>query len=541
MTRLPRLFLPIVIIVACVLTVACLTGSNRAFAKTTSESGSVKSLCVEQAASGKTIVLRGRDARQQLCVTGIPKGGTARDLTRSVRYDAEPAGIVTIDPSGLVTPLTDGTAKLRVTGTGGLSSRGCDSRRRLLAADSDQLQESDRADLHEARLQQRRLPRQGERSKRLQAVAVGLRSRGRLRVPGERRTRPTAVSLVARAKACCCSSRPAARRTAAASGWTSAATNTACSIAGSSRACPTAATRDPTVVAIECVPAGRVMERQSQQQITVMARYSDGATEDVTRMSLFEANDTEMAEAGNTGLVKTLDLAGRGGDDGPLSGAGRHVPGHGAARCQRRQAAGGKELRRPRGLRQAQGAGHSAVAACRRRDLSASRFDRHHRDHADRREVTRIFGRQGSGQTRQAGRPLLASTAYADYFANKWNMVLRNKKRNPDDTEGTYEFYQWIWNSLYENKPFDRFVREILTASGDPRISPPVIWYREVDEVNEQVEDTAQLFLGLRIQCARCHHHPFEKWSQDDYYGFSAFFSRLGTQAAGRSAAQQAA
>ena len=47
-------------------------------------------------------------------------------------------------------------------------------------------------------------------------------------------------------------------------------------------------------------------------------------------------------------------------------------------------------------------------------------------------------------------------------------------------------------------------------------------------QTSEQVEDTAQLFLGLRIQCARCHHHPFEKWSQDDYYGFSAFFSRLG-------------
>ena len=55
-----------------------------------------------------------------------------------------------------------------------------------------------------------------------------------------------------------------------------------------------------------------------------------------------------------------------------------------------------------------------------------------------------------------------------------------------------------------------------------------MIWYREVDQINEQVEDTAQLFLGLRIQCARCHHHPFEKWSQDDYYGFSAFFSRVG-------------
>jgi hypothetical protein len=122
---------------------------------------------------------------------------------------------------------------------------------------------------------------------------------------------------------------------------------------------------------------------------------------------------------------------------------------------------------------------------------------------------------------------LLDSPEYADYFTNKWNMVLRNKKRGTDDTGSTYAFYRWIWNSLYTNKPYDEFVREIIAASGQWTESPGVVWYREVDQINEQVEDTAQLFLGLRIQCARCHHHPFEKWSQNDYYGFSAFFSRV--------------
>jgi hypothetical protein len=58
--------------------------------------------------------------------------------------------------------------------------------------------------------------------------------------------------------------------------------------------------------------------------------------------------------------------------------------------------------------------------------------------------------------------------------------------------------------------------------------NPSVTWFKQVRQINEQVEDTAQLFLGLRIQCARCHHHPFEKWSQQDYYGMAAFFSRVG-------------
>ena len=97
-----------------------------------------------------------------------------------------------------------------------------------------------------------------------------------------------------------------------------------------------------------------------------------------------------------------------------------------------------------------------------------------------------------------------------------------------DQQATTYGFYRWIWSGLYENRPYDQFVREILTAAGNAEDNPPVNWYREVDQTNEQVEDVAQLFLGLRIQCARCHHHPFEKWSQDDYYGLSAFFSRVG-------------
>ena len=123
---------------------------------------------------------------------------------------------------------------------------------------------------------------------------------------------------------------------------------------------------------------------------------------------------------------------------------------------------------------------------------------------------------------------LLDSPAYADQFSNKWNFVLRNHKVNGEDTPGTMLFHQWLWDKMYDNTPYDKFVREIITATGDPQINPAVTWYRDVDSTEEQVEDTAQLFLGLRIQCARCHHHPFEKWSQDDYYGMAAFYGQVG-------------
>jgi len=100
------------------------------------------------------------------------------------------------------------------------------------------------------------------------------------------------------------------------------------------------------------------------------------------------------------------------------------------------------------------------------------------------------------------------------------------------EKRATFSFHEWIRDSLNENKPYDQFVREIVTATGAPGQSPAVGWYREVKDAAAQLEDTAQLFLGLRIQCARCHHHPFEKWSQQDYYSFSAFFSQVGRKKA---------
>ena len=104
------------------------------------------------------------------------------------------------------------------------------------------------------------------------------------------------------------------------------------------------------------------------------------------------------------------------------------------------------------------------------------------------------------------------------YFAGKWGAVLRNRRKtDKDDPKITFAFHAWIKDSLQQNKPFDQFVREILTVTGPHNEKPQVAWYREVNKVNEQVEDVAQLFLGQRITCARCHHHPFEKWSQQDY------------------------
>jgi hypothetical protein len=83
-------------------------------------------------------------------------------------------------------------------------------------------------------------------------------------------------------------------------------------------------------------------------------------------------------------------------------------------------------------------------------------------------------------------------------------------------------------DSLLSNTRYDQMVRQILAATGTIVSNPPVAWYKRVKEPNVQLEDVAQLFLGVRMQCAQCHHHPFEKWTQAEYYHLAAFFSQIG-------------
>lgn len=294
---------------------------------------------------------------------------------------------------------------------------------------------------------------------------------------------------------------------------------------------PYGADSDPYVVGIKCVPEARVMQRKSQQQISVIATYSDGTTEDVTRMALFEPNEPEMAESSTKGLVTTLDLSGE------VAIMARYQGQVATFRATVPLGADTSKMPEPINLVDAAVFGKLKQLGIPASDVcdDATFLRRVSLDISGTlpsEEEVRLFLADASPDKRdRLIDRLLDGTAYADHFANKWNFVLRNKKEGVDDAPGTMLFHQWLWNRMYDNTPYDQFVREIVTASGDPQMNPAVVWYRDVDSTEEQVEDTAQLFLGLRIQCARCHHHPFEKWSQDDYYGMAAFYGRVGKKA----------
>lgn len=129
---------------------------------------------------------------------------------------------------------------------------------------------------------------------------------------------------------------------------------------------------------------------------------------------------------------------------------------------------------------------------------------------------------------------LLDSPDYAAFFAMRWGVILRNSQLAGANT-AAYAFHHWIKDKISRNRPYSEFVRGIVAASGEWQDAPAVNWFWQSrdDQLHTVTADTAQLFLGIRLQCARCHHHPYERWSQEDYYGLAGFYTRLGRKSFG--------
>jgi hypothetical protein len=122
---------------------------------------------------------------------------------------------------------------------------------------------------------------------------------------------------------------------------------------------------------------------------------------------------------------------------------------------------------------------------------------------------------------------LVSRPEFHDFWALKFADILRSNGRLIQ-TKGAYVFHRWIRECLERNLPMDQLVRALLTSDGSTFKTPATNYYRISRDPESAVETTAQLFLGVRIQCAKCHNHPFERWTQDDYYGFAAFFAQIG-------------
>ncbi|HEX4000598.1 MAG TPA: DUF1549 domain-containing protein [Pirellulales bacterium] len=474
-----------------------------------------------------SFTLAGRDSRQQLIVTEKLGDGELRDLTRQVRYTVEPTGIVRIDQTGLVWPLADGKSLIVAEAAAGhkamitvvvthftddppvnfpnqivpiFTKLGCNAggchgkasgqngfRLSLLgfvpSEDYEHLVMEGRG---------RRLSPAAPDSSLLLQKAAGLIPHG-----GGQRMEVDSVPY------------KLLRR------WIV-------------QGMPYGKPDDPVVSKIEVVPAIRTLKPGAKQQLICLAHYSDGSVEDVTLMTKFEPNDTEMAEVSSTGLVTARDLPGTVAIMARYQGQVAVFRAALPLGAPMDQMPAAKNFIDEAVFKQLKTLGIPPSPVC----DDATFVRRASIDIAGRlptaEETARFLTDADSNKRAHWIDELLASDGYADYFATKWTAVLRNKRVMPSYEHGDFLFHDWIRQSLYENKPYDQFVRDILTASGEVSENPPVAWYREAAEPAQEMEDTAQLFLGMRIQCAHCHHHPFERWSQQDYFGFDAFFSRVG-------------
>ncbi len=274
---------------------------------------------------------------------------------------------------------------------------------------------------------------------------------------------------------------------------------------------PYGAESDPTLAAIEVEPKRLSMTVNTTQQLKVTARYSDGSVRDVTKMALYEANNPAMAEASESGLVKTQDIPGNVAVmvrySGLVSVSSVSVP-LGAPVENLPEAKNFVDELVFANLREI-GVPPSPVCD------DATFLRRVTLDIGGRlptKEETEAFLQSDDPNKRDTTIDgLLDSPDYADYFANKWTALLKNKRESKADITANFAFHSWVRDSLLANKPYDEMVKELLAATGTIVANPPVAWYKRVKDPKQQLEDVAQLFLGVRMQCAQCHHHPFER------------------------------
>src|SRR5690606_15683216 len=112
---------------------------------------------------------------------------------------------------------------------------------------------------------------------------------------------------------------------------------------------------------------------------------------------------------------------------------------------------------------------------------------------------------------------LLERPEFADHWALKWADLLRIEERQLDQ-KGMRVFHSWIREAIAANKPLDTFAREIIAARGSTYANPPANWWRANRDPVSRAENTSRVFLGTQLNCAQCHNHPFERWTQEDYY-----------------------
>ncbi|MDE2125666.1 MAG: DUF1553 domain-containing protein [Armatimonadetes bacterium] len=143
-------------------------------------------------------------------------------------------------------------------------------------------------------------------------------------------------------------------------------------------------------------------------------------------------------------------------------------------------------------------------------------------------EVVKFLADKAPTQQKRAALvdSLIGSPDFVEHWTNKWADLLDCSSRYLGD-DGVRKFHNWIHYAMATNMPYNQFVKSMLTASGDAYTVAPANYLRIVRDTSTATEDVTQLFLGVRFSCCKCHDHPFERWTQDQYYQIGAYFSQV--------------
>lgn len=284
----------------------------------------------------------------------------------------------------------------------------------------------------------------------------------------------------------------------------------------------------PALKRIEILPGGRMLNQPMRwQQLAVLAHFADDTVRDVTRLTVFSSSDSAVADVSAQGLVEF-------GQSGEVAILCRYLDELQAVRLT--------YLEPKKDFAWSNPPEHNYVdqhVFAKLKMLSILPSDVCTDQEFIRRvyldlggilptagEVKTFLANPDKDKRTKLVDALLERPEYADYWTLKWSDVLRSSRKTIQ-VKGIHVFQKWLRAHLDRNSPFDQVVREILTANGSTYANPPANYYRIARDPTSLAETTAQLFFGVRMQCAKCHNHPFERWTQDDYYSLAAYFARV--------------
>ena len=283
------------------------------------------------------------------------------------------------------------------------------------------------------------------------------------------------------------------------------------------------------VVGVRMVPDKLVLRPGQKHQLQLIADYSDGTHRDVTRLSVFTANNDRYATVGDEGLVTA-------GDAGETAIVGRFARTFAATSVIVLTPISNFT---PTPVPQNNLIDRHVIEKLNRLKITPSplagdeEFLR--RVYLDLiglqpkpEEVKKFLADKSADKRQQVVEALFRRPEFVDHWSLKWGDLLQNS-RNSVSSPSVYQFREFIRGAVASNLPLDRFARRLLTARGGIVDDPASVYFAISKDTNDTLERVTQVFCGVRMLCARCHSHPLENWTQADYYGLGSFFTQLST------------